>query len=51
MGSLSNIVSRLQSRRTFEDMVAIRTNFVEEHAVSLVADGNKIGGCGQRHCN
>ena len=48
VGSLSNIVARLTSRRkdTFEDMVVIGVNFVEEHAVSLLADGNKIGGCG-----
>jgi len=48
VGPLSNIVARLTSRSedTFEDMVAIRANFVEEHAVSLLADGNKIGRCG-----
>ena len=48
VGPLSNIVARLTSRRedTFEDMIAIRANFVEEHAVSLLADGNKIGRCG-----
>ena len=45
VGPLSNIVARLTSRRkdTFEVMIAIRANFVEEHAVSLLAEGNKIG--------
>ena len=44
VGPLSNIVSRLTSRKenTFEDMIAIRATFVKEHAVSLLADGNKI---------
>ena len=47
MSPLSNIVARLTSRRkaTFEDMIARGENFVEEHAVSLLADGNKMGGC------
>ena len=48
VGSLSNVVARLMSRKkdTFEGMIAIGANFVEEHAVSLLADGNKIGRCG-----